>query len=274
MGILILRLIKTHLAPQRVLSSQALFQQTPWAERCCSDLPPPAAVSSDDRARHATQTLLNSSFHISSWCVQVIWSFYLLEPFFFFLKGNVLMLPIEIRGNKLLQDNNTWWVSASWGKGRPSSACDVERCLMLTSWLVPLIRCLSGAVLCLPRRGKCGNLFVTFPYAERAQRRRGSFLWAVSSLFPLICFMGVPFLSERKEKCQDCFLEKLNAIWKLNRILHTRRISMNNRVLLSQWPHSGHTQLWYLSWRHCRSQEGSLGWLKDMKPLFLGLMCL
>lgn len=148
--------------------------------------------------RHATQTLLNSSFHISSWCVQVIWSFYLLEPFFFFLKGNVLMLPIEIRGNKLLQDNNTWWVSASWGKGRPSSACDVERCLMLTSWLVPLIWCLSGAVICLPRRGKCGNLFVTFPYAERAQRRRGSFLWAVRSLFPLICFMGV--LSSPNEK--------------------------------------------------------------------------
>lgn len=154
--------------------SRASFQETPCAERCCSDLPPPAAVSSDDRAQHATQTLLNSSFHISSWRVQVIWPFYLLEPFFFLLKGNVLMLAIETHGNELLQDN-TRGVSAGWGKGRPSGACDVEWRLMRTSWLVPLIWCLSGAELCLPCRGKCRNLFVTFPYAERAQRRKGSF---------------------------------------------------------------------------------------------------
>lgn len=108
------------------------------------------------------------------------------------------MLPIESCGSKLLQEN-TWWASAGWGKGRPSSAYDMERCLMLTSWLIPLIWCLSGAVLCLPCRRKCRNLFVTFPYAERAQRRNGSFLWGVSSPLPLICFMGVSFLWMKKQ---------------------------------------------------------------------------
>lgn len=152
-----------------------------------------------------------------------------------------------------------------------SSACDTEQCLMLTSWLIPLIWCLSGAVLCLPCRGKWGNLFVTFSYADGAQRRKGSFLWMVSSYFPLICFMGAPFLYEWK-KCQDSFLEKMNAIWKLNRSLHTCRIPMNNIVLLSQRPHPDHTQLRYLSWRHCCSQEDSFSWWKDTKPLFLGLM--
>lgn len=123
------------------------------------------------------------------------------------------------------------------GQRWQSSACDTERCLMLTSWLVPLIWCLSGTVLCLPCCGKWGNLFVTFSYADRAQRREGSFLWVVNSHFPLICFVGVPFLYEWN-KCQDYFLEKLNAIWKLNGSLHTCHIPMNNRVLLSQRPHS------------------------------------
>lgn len=33
-------------------------------------------------------------------------------------------------------------------------------------------------------------------------------------------------------------MEKLNAIWKLNRSLHTCHIPMNNTVLFSQRPHS------------------------------------
>lgn len=171
-----------------------MLQEIPWAKRCCFDLPLLAAMLSNDR----TCRLLTFSFCICSWCIQVIEAFYLLEPFFFFLKGNVLMLSIETHGSKLLQDN-TWWASASWGKGSLSSTCDMERCLMLTSWLIPLIWCLSGTVLCLPCRGKCRNLFVTFLYAERAQRRKGSLLWVVRNPVPLILFMGFPFPSEWKE---------------------------------------------------------------------------
>lgn len=74
---------------------------------CCFGLPLPAAVLSDDRTQHTMQTLLNSSFHISSWCVQVIWPLYLFDPLFFFLKESVLVLPIETHGGKLLEDN-TW----------------------------------------------------------------------------------------------------------------------------------------------------------------------
>lgn len=56
--------------------------------------------------------LLNSSFHISSWCVQVIWPLYFLDPLFFFLKESVLVLPTESRGSGLLE-GNTWWASAA-----------------------------------------------------------------------------------------------------------------------------------------------------------------
>lgn len=159
------------------------------------------------------------------------------------------MLPIQTHGNKYLQDNPRW-AGVGWRR-RLSRACGVERCLMWTLWLVPLRQCL----------GSCAFLALLWEMQE---------LVCHFSSFLLDLLYGSPFLLWMKN-CQDYFLEKLNAIWKLNRSLQTWHISMNNTMLLFQWPHPDHTRLWYLSWRHCRSQEGSFTWLKDMKPLFLGL---
>jgi len=53
--------------------------------------------------------------------------------------------------------------------------CAVELWPILTSWLVPLMRCLRRCA-CLPSCGKHRNLFVTVPYPEMTQGRKGFFL--------------------------------------------------------------------------------------------------
>lgn len=123
---------------------------------------------------------------------------------------------------------------------------------------------LCFACLAVGNAGTCSSLFPVL----KGHKGENDLLseW---SPFLLGLLYESPFPLQMK-KMSGLLLGKMNTIWKLNRSLHTWRISMNNTMLLFQWPHPDHTQLWYLSWRHCRSQEGSFSWLKDMKPLFLG----
>lgn len=158
-----------------------------------------------DLARH-TDSLLNVSFHISPCCIQVIWPFYLLEPSFFSLKGDVMMLPVESHGVKLLWDG-TWWVCAGRGRAR----CSWCRAAPHADVPARPFDTVSGSVLCLPCRRKCRNSFVTFPYAETTQGRKGFFSPSGKLPFPFDLLYASPFPFWKKN-CQDFFLENLNAV--------------------------------------------------------------
>lgn len=183
-------------------SSQTLLQQRGAALTFLGQEP----VGWWQNLARRTDYLLNVSFHISPCCIQIIWPFYLLEPSFFSLKGDVVMLPAESHGAKLLWDGS-WWVCAGRGRAR-GSWC---RAVPHDDLPARPFDTVSGAVLCLPCRRKCRNSFVTFPYAKTTQGRKGFFSPSGKLPFPFDLLYASPFPLWKKN-CQHFFLENLNAV--------------------------------------------------------------
>lgn len=181
------------------------------------------------------QILLNSSFHISSWCVQVIWLLYLFDPLFFFLKETVLVLPIETYEGKLLEDN-TWWASAAgvevaeqrlWHRAVPHENL-VARPFDMVS-----VRCCALPTLLWEMRELVCHFFLCW----QATKKERIFSLSGKLPFPFDLLYGSTFPLWMK-KMLGLLLGKAECNLETQQSLHTCHIPMNNTVLLSQRPHS------------------------------------